>query len=84
VLDQVLVRFRAPDGDDDDLTRAVVDAVQDEGTCWMSGTTVDGRAAMRISVVNFQTSAEDIDRSARAVLGALDRVSARRTATSGR
>ncbi len=74
LLDQVLVRFVAPDGDDDALTRAVVSAVQDEGTCWMSGTTVRGRAAMRISVVNFETSAEDIDRSARAVLAALDRV----------
>ncbi|MFI5040913.1 MAG: pyridoxal phosphate-dependent decarboxylase family protein [Acidimicrobiales bacterium] len=74
LLDQVLVRFRSPDGDDDALTRRVIAAVQDEGTCWMSGTTVRGHAAMRISVVNFETGPEDIDRSARAVLDALDRV----------
>jgi hypothetical protein len=30
---------------------------------------------MRISVVNFETSPQDIDRSAQAVLDALDRVS---------
>ena len=35
VLNQVLVRF---DGDDD-TTRAVVSGVQDDGTCWLSGTT---------------------------------------------
>jgi glutamate/tyrosine decarboxylase-like PLP-dependent enzyme len=75
VLDQVLVRFEGSDGNDDDLTRSVIAEVQDEGTCWMSGTTVRGRAAMRISVVNFETSPQDIDRSARAVLDALDRVS---------
>jgi glutamate/tyrosine decarboxylase-like PLP-dependent enzyme len=76
VLDQVLVRFRGSDGHDDDLTRSVIAEVQNEGTCWMSGTTVRGRAAMRISVVNFETSPQDIDRSAQAVLDALDRVSA--------
>src|SRR5678815_2312878 len=33
VLNQVLVRF----GDDDALTRAVIAAVQEEGTCWLGG-----------------------------------------------
>ncbi|TCO33360.1 glutamate/tyrosine decarboxylase-like PLP-dependent enzyme [Kribbella steppae] len=67
VLNQVLVRF----GDDDELTRAVVRAVQQEGTCWMSGTTWQGKAAMRISVSNWMTDEEDIDRSAAAVLRCL-------------
>jgi len=64
VLNQVLVRF----GDDDELTRRVVTAVQQEGTCWMSGTTWQGKAAMRISVSNWTTGESDIDRSAAAVL----------------
>ncbi|MFG1814453.1 pyridoxal phosphate-dependent decarboxylase family protein [Kribbella sp. NPDC049174] len=68
VLNQVLVRF----GDDDELTRAVVRAVQQEGTCWMSGTTWQGKAAMRISVSNWTTDEDDIDRSAAAVLRCLD------------
>jgi glutamate/tyrosine decarboxylase-like PLP-dependent enzyme len=64
VLNQVLVRF----ADDDEVTRAVVRAVQEDGTCWLSGTTWQGRAAMRISVSNWRTTEEDVDRSAEAIL----------------
>jgi hypothetical protein len=64
VLNQALVRF----GNDDELTRAVVTAVQAEGTCWASGTTWNGHAAMRISVSNWATSPDDISRSASAIL----------------
>jgi glutamate/tyrosine decarboxylase-like PLP-dependent enzyme len=71
VLNQVLVRF----GGDDALTRQVITAVQNEGTCWMSGTTWQGRAAMRISVTNWTTDPADIDRSAETVLGMLREVS---------
>ena len=67
VLNQVLVRF----GDDDDLTNAVIDRVQREGTCWLGGSTFQGRAVMRISVVGWQTTGEDIDRSADAILEAV-------------
>jgi glutamate/tyrosine decarboxylase-like PLP-dependent enzyme len=67
VLNQVLVRF----GDDDALTRRVVREVQQEGTCWMSGTTWQGKAAMRISVSNWTTDESDIDRSAAAVMRCL-------------
>jgi glutamate/tyrosine decarboxylase-like PLP-dependent enzyme len=66
VLNQVLVRF----GDDDALTQAVVRGVQEDGTCWLSGTEWQGRAAMRISVSNWQTSVEDVERSAAAILEA--------------
>jgi glutamate/tyrosine decarboxylase-like PLP-dependent enzyme len=64
VLNQVLVRF----GNDDDLTRRVITRAQQEGTCWMAGTTWHGMAAMRISVSNWATSEEDIARSAEAIL----------------
>ena len=64
VLNQVLVRF----GDSDDLTRAVVERVQHDGTCWMSGTVWQGRAAMRISVSNWSTDEADVDRSVAAIL----------------
>mgnify|MGYP001095816080 CR=1 FL=1 len=62
-LNQVLVRF----GDDDDVTRAVVTGVQDEGTCWLSGTNWQGKAAMRISVSNWATTGEDAERSVAAI-----------------
>ena len=71
VLNQVLVRFRAPAGtglDDDAFTRRVITGVQEEGTCWLSGTTWQGRAAMRISVSNWSTTADDVDRSLDAIL----------------
>jgi glutamate/tyrosine decarboxylase-like PLP-dependent enzyme len=66
VLNQVLVRF----GDSDERTRDVVRLVQEDGTCWLSGTTWQGRAAMRISVVGASTSAGDADRSVDAILRA--------------
>ena len=65
VLNQVLVRF----GDDDDRTRAVIAAVQEDGTCWAGGTTWHGVAAMRISVSSWATTEADIDRSADAIVG---------------
>jgi glutamate/tyrosine decarboxylase-like PLP-dependent enzyme len=64
VLNQVLVRFDGPD----ERTRAVVDAVRADGTCFVSGTTWQGRAAIRISVSNWSTDADDIDASAKAIL----------------
>ena len=64
VLNQVLVRF----GDDDDLTRAVIDGVQRDGTCWLGGTTWQGRGAMRISVSNWATTEDDAQRSVAAIL----------------
>jgi hypothetical protein len=42
--------------------------VQQDGTCWMSGTTWQGRAAMRISVSNWSTDEADVDRSVAAIL----------------
>ncbi len=65
-LNQVLVRF----GDSDDHTRAVIERVQQDGTCWLGGTEWHGEAAMRISVSNWSTTAADVDRSVDAILRA--------------
>jgi glutamate/tyrosine decarboxylase-like PLP-dependent enzyme len=71
VLNQVLVRFEG-DADDastaDARTRRVVAAVQRDGTCWLGGTTWHGLAAMRISVSNWSTTEDDVDRSVEAIL----------------
>ncbi len=64
VLNQVLVRF----GDSDDVTRQTVTRVQQDGTCWLAGTTWHNMAAMRISVSNWATTEEDVERSAAAIL----------------
>jgi len=68
VLNQVLVRF----GDDDDLTRQVITRVQQDGTCWLGGTTWHNMAAMRISFSNWATSGNDVERSAAAILKSID------------
>jgi glutamate/tyrosine decarboxylase-like PLP-dependent enzyme len=70
VLNQVLVRF----GGSDDVTRAVVDAVQRDGTCWVGATVWQGQAAMRISVSNWQTTFADVDASVAAMLRCYEEV----------
>jgi aromatic-L-amino-acid decarboxylase len=57
-LNQVLVA-----AGDDDATAAALAAIQAEGTCYPTGTTWRGRRCIRISVSNWQTTAEDVDRS---------------------
>lgn len=75
VLNQVLVRF----GDDDQVTRDVVTGVQQEGTCWLSGTTWQGLGAMRISLSNWATSEEDVERSAAAIVSVYRKLRAGRS-----
>ena len=64
VFNQVLVRF----GDSDDVTDRVTAGIQQEGTCWASATEWRGRRALRISVSNWATTGEDVERSATAML----------------
>ena len=73
VLNQVLIRFLAASGLDEDhdaRTRAVIAAVQNDGTCWLGGSTWRNQAVMRISVSNYATSADDVDASVAAILAA--------------
>jgi glutamate/tyrosine decarboxylase-like PLP-dependent enzyme len=75
VFNQVLVQFRPPGGDDGSaaaLTENVIARLQNEGTCWVGGTKWHGQIAMRISISNWTTTAEDIDRSAAAIVSALN------------
>jgi glutamate/tyrosine decarboxylase-like PLP-dependent enzyme len=74
VLNQVLIRVGsgAPDPGADAVTRAVIARVQQDGTCWLGGTTWHGMAAIRVSVSNWSTTDADIDRSAAAILKAVD------------
>ncbi|HYH90158.1 MAG TPA: pyridoxal-dependent decarboxylase [Solirubrobacteraceae bacterium] len=65
-LNQVLVRF----ADDDAATAAVIAAVQRDGTCWLGASSFGGRGVMRVSFVGWQTMAEDVDRSADAIIAA--------------
>jgi glutamate/tyrosine decarboxylase-like PLP-dependent enzyme len=51
-------------------TRAIIAAIQADGTMWAGGTTWHGLAAMRISVSNWSTTEADVDRSIEAILRA--------------
>jgi len=63
VLNQVLVSFG-----DAATTRRVIEALQDDGTCWCGGTEWQGRAAMRISVSSWATTDADVEKSLAAML----------------
>jgi glutamate/tyrosine decarboxylase-like PLP-dependent enzyme len=63
VLNQVLVSFG-----DAETTRAVIAAIQEDGTCWCGGTVWQGKTAMRISVSSWATTGADVERSLDAIL----------------
>jgi glutamate/tyrosine decarboxylase-like PLP-dependent enzyme len=63
VLNQVLVSFG-----DAERTRRVIADVQDDGTCWCGATVWQGQTAMRVSVIAWGTTEEDVDRSVAAIL----------------
>jgi glutamate/tyrosine decarboxylase-like PLP-dependent enzyme len=63
VINQVLVTFG-----DAHKTQEVIRRVQDEGTCWCSGTIWQEKTAMRISVSSWATTAADVDRSLAAIV----------------
>ena len=66
VLNQVLFRFA-----DDATTAAALARVQESGEAWMSGTSWDGRDAIRLSVSNWRTTDSDIDRTVAAFAAAV-------------
>jgi glutamate/tyrosine decarboxylase-like PLP-dependent enzyme len=75
IINQGLVRFLNPSptataADHDIFTDQIITAICAEGTAFFTGTTFQGRRAMRISVCNWQTNDEDID----AVVSAVERI----------
>ena len=63
VLNQVLVSFG-----DEEKTRQIISAIQQDGTCWCGGTVWHDRPAMRISVSSWATTEADVDKSLTAML----------------
>jgi glutamate/tyrosine decarboxylase-like PLP-dependent enzyme len=68
VLNQVAVRFEHPSLDSDAHTRQVAEAFQQQGTAWASKSRWNGHAVLRLSIVNWVTTGEDIDRAAEALI----------------
>jgi glutamate/tyrosine decarboxylase-like PLP-dependent enzyme len=76
VSNQGLVRFLNPrpgasEADHDRRTEEVIAAILATGEAFFGGTTWRGRRAMRVSVCNWQTSSEDVERVVRAVASVL-------------
>lgn len=68
LLNQGLLRFRDPRGGVDDRahdarTRAVIDAINATGEAFFSSTVFRGRLVMRVSVVNWRTCQDDVERT---------------------
>ncbi len=59
----------------------VIAAINAEGTAFFSGTTFNGRRAMRISVSNWQTSPDDVRKTVAAVARVLHTFRTRALAT---
>lgn len=68
VLNQVLVRWLADDGDHDGLADRVINRIQADGTAFFSGTTWHDERLMRISVSDRATDTSDVDRAVEALL----------------
>ena len=77
VINQVLVSFGT-----DAATRAVIDHIQRDGTCWCGGTEWHDRSAMRISVSSWATTADDVELSLAAIERAAQRVRTSKTGES--
>jgi glutamate/tyrosine decarboxylase-like PLP-dependent enzyme len=63
VINQVLVSFGS-----ESITQNVIRRIQEDGTCWCSGTVWQGRTAMRISVCSSATTDADVETSLAAIL----------------
>lgn len=68
VSNQVLVRWLAPDGNHGRKADAVMAGIRADGLAFFSGTTYRGERLMRISVSDWATDSDDVDRVVEALL----------------
>jgi glutamate/tyrosine decarboxylase-like PLP-dependent enzyme len=70
-INQGLVRFLSRDGNHDRFTDDVIRRIQSRGVAWFGGATWRGMRVMRVSVCNWLTTDDDIDRTIASVREAL-------------
>jgi glutamate/tyrosine decarboxylase-like PLP-dependent enzyme len=75
-INQGLVRYLDPspnasEADHDRWTDSIIAEIQKTGEAFFGGTTWSGKRCMRVSVCNWQTNAEDVNRSVAAVKAVL-------------
>jgi glutamate/tyrosine decarboxylase-like PLP-dependent enzyme len=76
VINQVLVSFGTPE-----ITREVIQRIQEDGTCWCGATEWQGKTAMRISVSSWVTTEADVDLSLEAITRIARECAARKAGT---
>ena len=72
IINQGLVRFLGSDGDHDARTDEVINRINEGGEAWFGPTTWRGMRVMRVSLSNFRTTSQDIDRTVAAVVKAME------------
>jgi glutamate/tyrosine decarboxylase-like PLP-dependent enzyme len=81
-INQGLVRYidpspNATEAGNDAWTDRIIAEIQNTGEAFFGGTTWQGRRCMRVSVCNWQTTSEDVDRAVNAVKDVLSRLQSR-------
>jgi hypothetical protein len=71
VINQGIVRFTAADGNHDRRTDEIIDRIQNSGVTWFGGADFKGRRVMRVPVLNWRTTQEDIETVIEVVRSAL-------------
>jgi glutamate/tyrosine decarboxylase-like PLP-dependent enzyme len=62
-INQGLVRFLGDNGDHDAATDDMIRRIQADGVSWFGGATWNGMRVMRVSVCNWMTSNDDVERT---------------------
>ncbi len=71
IINQGLVRFLDSDGDHDTRTNEVINRINAGGEAWFGPTVWHGMRVMRVSLSNFRTTPQDIDRTVEAIKKAM-------------
>jgi glutamate/tyrosine decarboxylase-like PLP-dependent enzyme len=72
IINQGLVRFLDADGDHDKRTVEVIDRINAGGEAWFGPTIWNDMRVMRISLSNFRTTPNDIERALNAIKVAME------------
>ena len=72
IINQGLVRFLDKDGDHDKRTGEVIDRINATGEAWFGPTIWNDMRVMRISLSNFRTTPNDIERALDAIKNAME------------
>ncbi|PDT07617.1 pyridoxal-dependent decarboxylase [Rhizobium sp. M1] len=84
-LNQIVVRFAAdrPDDESNALTRKAIEKIQADGILFAGGAKWRGRDVLRLSVSNYQTTADQAELAAESIIAAYKSVSDPAGHTSG-